>query len=188
MKKIILILCLIIFGANVSSAFEPDYRQIYLNMDVPKFSYMHGLDSGQYYDNKSSTWSPYPLFRLSSVLYFKSITIHPGYYLLTPTVHKGSDYLLMKENGMVRYIIPIYQKELVPEGFYEAHIPQPKLLVTQRIYKNVVNFVGTHFKRAQKKPTPASYLEVNDIDNNFVSIVVYYGPYRYYTIFRTVQL
>jgi len=188
MKKFILILCIIIFGANASFAFEPDYRQLYLDSEVPTFSYVHGMDPGQYYDYKTSTYAPYPLFRLSSTLYFKTVTVTPGYYLLCPTVHKGSDFLLFKENGLVRYIIPVYKKELVPQGFYEAHIPQPKLLVTQKIVKNFVNFVGKHFKSAQKRPTPGSYLEVNDLDNNFVQIVVYYGPYRYYIIFRTVKL
>ena len=188
MKKFILIILMLILSSNISFASEPDYRQIYLDMEVPTFSYVHGIDPGQYYDNRTSTWSPYPLFRLSSTLYFRSIKVVPGYYLLSPTTHKGGDFLLFKENGLVRYIIPVYKKELVPEGFYESHIPQPRLLVSQKLYKAFVNFVGAHVKSAQRKPTPGSYLEINDLDNNFVQIVVYYGPYRYYTIFRTVQL
>jgi len=191
MKKFILILCIIFFGvssANVAQAFEPDYRQIYLDMEVPTFSYVHGIDPMQYYDYKNTTYAPYPLFRLSSTLYFKSVKVVPGYYELSPTTHKGTDYVLFKENGLVRYIIPAYKKEIVPEGFYESHIPQPKLLVSQKLYKNFVNFVGKHIKSAQRKPTPGSYLEVNDLDNNFVQIVIYYGPFRYYLIFRTIQL
>jgi len=191
MKKIILVLCIIFIGAfhaSVSRAYEPDYKQIYMDLEVPTFSYVHGIDPGQYYDNKTSTWSPYPLFRLGSTLYFKSVSVVPGYYLLSPTTHKNEDFLLFKENGIVRYIIPVYKKELVPEGFYESRIPKQKLLVSQKLYKGFVNFVGKHVKSAQRKPTPGSYLEVNDLDNNFVQIVVYYGPYKYFTIFRTVQL
>lgn len=188
MKKIILTIFLVVFGINAAFSYEPDYRQIYMDLQVPTFSYIHGIDPGQYYDNKNSTWSPYPLFKLSSPIYFKTIAIPPGYYLLTPTTYKGDEYLLFKEVGLVKYIIPVYKKEIVPEGFYESHLRQPKLRFSQQIEKNIMTFTGKHFKNAQRKPIPQSYLEVNDLDNKFVSIIVYYGSYRYYTIFRTVQL
>lgn len=188
MRKIILILFLFIFTANLTFAYEPDYRQIYNDLQVPTFSYMHGIDPGQYYDNKNTTWSPYPLFRLCSSIYFKTITIPPGYYLLTPTTYKGSDYILFKEVGLVKYIIPVYKKEFVPEGFYDSHLPKPKLRFSQKLEKNIMTFVGKHFKNSQRKPIPQSYLEANDLDNKFVSIIVYYGPYRYYLIFRTSPL
>lgn len=188
MKRIVLILIFLVIGANLSFSAEPDYRQLYLNMQVPTFSYIHGIDPEQYYDNKTSTWSPYPLFRLSSPLYFKTITIVPGYYLLTPRTFKGDDYVLFKENGVIKYTIPVYKKELVPEGFYDSHIPKPKLTKTQRMNQAFFRWVGKHFKRAQKKPTPQAYIETNDLDNKFVSIIIYYGPYRYYMIFRTIQI
>jgi hypothetical protein len=187
MKKIILILFLIIFSANVSFASEPDYRQIYMDLEVPTFSYIHGIDPGQYYDNQNATYTPYPLFRLTSPIYFKTISVQPGYFLLTPITYKGNPYLLFKECGIIKYTIPVYNKELVPEGFYESHIPQPRLTTRQKMSKNFYHFIGTHFKTAQKKPAVKTYLEVNDLDNKFVSLIVYYGPYRYYTIFRTVQ-
>ena len=31
-------------------------------------------------------------------------------------------------------------------------------------------------------------IEITDLDNNFVSLVIYWGDYRYYTIFRTIRL
>lgn len=188
MKKIILIVFLLIFGTKASFCAEPDYRQIYLDLQVPTFSYVHGIDPGQYYDNKASTWSPYPLFRLSSTLYFKTIAIPPGYYLLTPKTYKGDDYVLFKENGVIKYTIPVYKKEFVPEGFYDSHIPKPKLTKTQRMNRAFFTWVGKTFKRAQKKPTPQAYLEINELDNKFVSVIVYWGPYRYYMIFRTIQI
>lgn len=178
----------ILASSSIAFAGEEDYRQIYMNLQVPSFSYMHGIDPAQYYDNKDATYSIYPLFRLTSPIYFKNITVKPGYYLLTPVEYKGEDYLLFKDNGLVKHIIPVYKKEFVPVGFYEAHIPQPKLRWRQRMTKNFYHFIGTHFKSAQKKPPVQSYLEVNDLDNNLVSIVVYYGAYRYYTIFRTVKM
>jgi len=181
-------LVLIIFSANVARASEPDYRQIYMDMQVPTFSYIHGVDPGQYFDNKDATYSTYPLFRLSSPLYFKTMTIASGYYLLTPVKYKGDDFLLFKDNGMVKYIVPVYKKEFVPEGFYEAHLPKPRLTPTQKLSKACYTFVGKHFKSAKRTPPKQTYLEVNDLDNKFICIIVYYGPYRYYTLLRTIQM
>lgn len=186
MKRFILIVFLFIFTANLSFAEETDYRQLYLDMEVPSFSYVHNIDPGQYYDYKDAAYSIYPLFRLSTTLYFKTIKIPSGYYHLTPVTHKGDNYILFKDNGVVKFIIPVYKKELVPEGFYESHIPQPKLNWKQRQSKRWYAFLAKHFKRAQRKLPVQSYLEVNELDNKFVAVIIYYGPYRYYTLFRTV--
>lgn len=177
------------FGlGGVCFAGEIDYKQIYLNLQVPSFSYVHGVDPGQYYDNKDAAYSIYPLFRLSSPIYFKSVTIMPGYYDLTPVVYKGSNYLLFKEAGAVKYTIPVYQKELVPEDFYDTHLPKQKYTNTQRMSLAFSRYLGKHFKSSQRKPPVKTYLEVTDLDNNFVSVVVYYGNYRYYTLFRTIAM
>lgn len=188
MKKVLLTLFLIFFVVGTAFSYEDDYLQLYSNLEVPNFSYMHGIDPGQYYDNQHAAYSVYPLFRLSSPLYFKNVTIMPGYYALTPREHKGSTYLFFKDNGAIKYIIPVYKKEIVPEGFYESHLPKPKLTKYQRMREWGYTFLGKHFKSSMKKPPVKTYLEVNDLDNSFVSIVVYYGNYRYYTIFRTVKL
>lgn len=188
MKKFILALFILIFSASCSYSYETDYRQIYMNLEVPKFSYMHALDPNQYFDYKSSTYAIYPLFRLSSPLYFKSITVAQGYYLLTPTVYKDKDYILFKTNGRVVYTIPVYKKEIVPEDFYDTHLPKPKLTKTQKLRKDTLTYIGTHFNKAQLKPTVKTFLEVNDLDNSFVQVIVYYGNYRYYTIFRSIQM
>lgn len=188
MKKLILILCLIFVFTNISFADETDYRQIYMDMQVPTFSYIHNIDPGQYYDYKDRAYTPYPLFRLSSPLYFKTVTIPPGYYELTPISYKGDPFIFFKDNGIIKYTIPVYKKEFVPVGFYESHIPQPKLTRKQKISKGWYSFLGKHFKSAQRKPAPQNFIELNDLDNKFVSIIVYYGPYRYYTLFRTIQM
>jgi hypothetical protein len=187
MKKAILILILIILG-NISFSEEVDYKGIYMDMPVPNFSYVHGIDPGQYYDNKDAAYSVYPLFRLSSPLYFKTITIVPGYYDLTPVLYKDNNYLLFKEAGVVRYTIPVYKKEMVPEDFYATHLPKPKYTQTQKMSLAFSRYLGKHFKSSQRKPLVQSYLEVTDLDNKFVSIVVYFGSYRYYTLFRTVAM
>lgn len=190
MKKAVFVLFLILLGSvglsSVCFGAEIDYKQIYTDMPVPTFSYIHGIDPGQYYDNKDAAYSIYPLFRLSSPIYFKTITIMPGYYDLTPVLYKDNNYLLFKEAGVVKYIIPIYKKEMVPEDFYATHLPKPKYTRTQRISLAFSRFLGKHFKSSQRKPPVQSYLEVTDLDNNFVSIIVYFGAYRYYTLFRTV--
>lgn len=185
MKKVVVILILMVLG-RMSLADEIDYKRIYLDMPVPAFSYVHGVDPGQYYDNKDAAYSIYPLFRLSSPIYFKSVTIMPGYYDLTPVLYKGSNYLLFKEAGAVRYTIPVYKKELVPEDFYDTHLPKQKYTNTQRMSLAFHRYLGKHFKSSQRKPPVKTYLEVTDLDNNFVSVVVYYGNYRYYTVFRTI--
>lgn len=185
MKKAVLILILIFFG-GISFCEGIDYKQIYTGLEVPTFSYIHGIDPGQYYDNKDAAYSIYPLFRLSSPLYFKTVTIMPGYYDLTPVEYKHNNYLLFKDSGIVKYTVPVYKKELVPEGFYDTHLPKPKLNRTQRMSLAFNRYLGKHFKNSQRKPPVKSYLEVFDLDNQFVSIVVYFGAYRYYTLFRTV--
>lgn len=188
MKKIFLAIFLSVTFANVLFAADFDYQKVYRNLIVPKISYLHNIDPDQQFDTKGYTWSPYPLFRLSSPLYFKKISIAPGYYSLTPREHEDKYYILFKEAGKVRHIIPAYKREFVPEGFYEKNLPQPKLTFSQKLEINTSNFIGKWFPSAKRKPFPKSYLEVTDLDNNFVSIVIYYQEFRYYTVFRTVKL
>lgn len=164
-----------------------NYPQIYNDLQIADFSYLHNIDPDQYYDMKDTSWSPYPLLRLNSSIYFKGITIEPGYYLLTPREHNDKWYLLFKQNGTVSYIIPVYERDIVPEMFYETHIPKPKLTKSQKIHMGVLNFVG-NFKSSKRKEPVQCYMEINDLENYFVSIVIYYGNHKYSTIFRTIRL
>lgn len=187
MKKLILLLAILSFGLG-ASAKNVDFEQVYRDLEVPTHKYVHGVDPGEYYDTQSSTWSPYPLFRLASPIFFKSIAIEPGYYALTPREHKGSWYILFKDNGKVKYIVPVYDREVVPMGFYEDHIPQPKLSISQSLHIKAMDTIGKFFPSAKRKPTPQAYLESTDLEHNYLSLVIYFGNYRYYTIFRTIQL
>lgn len=187
MKKIILILFLLFIGTSVIAE-QGDYKQIYRELEVPDFSYVHGIDPGEYYDTKDASWSPYPLFRLTSPIFFKNITVEPGYYLLTPREHKGNWYILFKEAGTVKYIIPAYNRDIVPEMFYDENIPKPKLTPTQKFHINALNLIGKVAKSSKRKPAPQTYLELTDLEDNFLSIVIYWGNHRYYTIFRTIKL
>ena len=96
--------------------------------------------------------------------------------------------MLFKEAGKVKYIIPVYDREIVPVTFYDDNLPQAKLTPSQKIHLKMLDVVGKAVPSAKRKPTPKTYLETTDLDNNFVSIVIYWGDYRYYTIFRTIQL
>ena len=187
MKKLALLLGLFIFAMSVSAK-DVDYEQVYRDLEVPTLKYVHNIDPGEYYDTQNSTWTPYPLLRLTTALYFKSVAIEPGYYLLTPREHKGDWYMLFKEGGKIKYIVPIYDREIVPLTFYDENLPQPKLSPTQKIHLVLLDTMGKFVPSAKRKPTPKTFLEVTDLDNNFISLVVYWGSYRYYTIFRTIQL
>lgn len=164
-----------------------DYAQIYNDLEIPTFSYLHDIDPDQYYDMKDTTWSEYPLLRLNSPIYFKSITIEPGYYLLTPREHKGNWFMLFKQNGVVKHIIPVYNRDYTPEMFYDEHIPKPKYTTAQKIHMGFLDFIG-NFKSTKRRTPVQTYLEVNDLENYFVSIVIYYGSHKYSTIFRTIRL
>lgn len=165
-----------------------DVEQMYRDMPVPTFKYVHNVDPGEYQDVMYSTWSPYPLFRLTAPLFFKTIAIEPGYYLLTPREHDGAWFILFKEAGKVKYIVPCYKKEMVPIDFYKNHLPQIKLTKTQLIREKALKFIGKNVKSSKRQPIPDTYLEASDLDNNFISIIVYWGNYRYYFVLRTTQL
>ena len=177
-----------IFAVLDVSAKNIDYEQIYRDMEAPKVKYIHDVDPGEYFDTKDSTWSPYPLFRLTSAVYFKDIEIEPGYYLLTPREYKGDWYILFKEAGKIKYIIPVYDREVVPVTFYDDNIPKPKYTPSQKIHLAMLDVMGKVVPSAKRKPAPSTYLEATDLDHNFVSLVIYWGDYRYYTILRTIRL
>src|SRR5574344_160518 len=144
MKKILLIIFILFLTINSAYSFDTDYAEIYRSLEMPDFSYIHDIDPKQYYDNMNASYSVYPLFRLCSPLYFKSITIIPGYYDLTPREHDGKEYILFKYQGLVKYIIPAYKKELVPEGFYETHLPKQKKVWYQKFRDGFYKFIGDH--------------------------------------------
>lgn len=164
-----------------------NYSQIYNDLEPADFSYLRNIDPDQYYDTKDATWSIYPLLRLISPIYFKNITIEPGYYLLTPREHNGKWYMLFKQNGKVMHIIPVYERDYTPEMFYDEHIPKPKLTPSQKIHMGFLDLIGKA-DSTKRKSQVQTYLEVNDLENYFVSIIVYYGSHKYATIFRTIKL
>jgi hypothetical protein len=186
MKKYIFIIVFIFFVQGL--CYAEDYRKIYKDTPVPDFAYLHGIDPKHYFENKDASYSVYPLLRLSSPLYFKTITIKPGYYDLTPREHKGKVYILFKQNGIVVHILPTFKKETVPIDFYKTRLPEPKYTFTQKIGNAMHNFVGKNFKGAKRKQLAKTYLEVNDESDNFVVLVIYYNTQRYYVLTRAVKM
>lgn len=164
-----------------------NYVEIYNNLEPANFSYIHDIDPEQYYDIKDTTWAPYPLLRLNSYIYFKTQSIEPGYYLITPREHKGKWYMLFKQNGKVSHIIPVYERGIVSETFYKTHLSKPKLTPSQKIHMGFLGILG-HFDSTKRREPVKSYMEINDLENYFVSIVIYYGAHKYSTIFRTIKL
>ena len=164
-----------------------NYSDIYNHLEPADFSYLHNIDPDQFYDMKDTAWSVYPLLRLNSTIFFKNQAIEPGYYLLTPREHNGKWYMLFKQNGQVVHIIPVYDRDYTPESFYDRHIPKPKLTKTQKIHMKTLDIIGKKKSSKRKEPIK-SFLEVNDLDNYFISIIIYYGGHKYSTIFRTIRL
>lgn len=187
MKKFFLVLLVSIFGI-CAFADDVDYEKIYRDTPVPKHTYIHDIDPGEFYDMQQTTWSPYPLFRLTAPLFFKSIAIEPGYYLLTPREHNGKWFMLFKVQGKVKYIIPVFDRQITPESFYKDNLEVPKTTWSQRVNIGFLDFVGTHFKSAKRKPEPQTYLEMFDLDNNFLLIILYWGNHNYRMVLRNIQL
>lgn len=187
MKKFVTVLAFI-FCAASALAGDFDYEKTYLELEPADFTYVHDIDPDETWETRNSTWSPYPLFRLISPIYFKNITIKPGYYLLTPREQDGKWYILFKETGRVKYIIPCYNRDFTPEFFYDENLPKPKLSIGQALMVKTTNFFGRFCPSMKKPPIPSTYLEATDLDNHFLSLIIYWGEFRYYTIFRTIPL
>lgn len=186
MKKI-LFTFLTLFFLSPSVNADIDYVSIYNGLEEPTFQYIHGIDPDQFYDIKNYAWAPYPLLRLNQEVFFKKQKIEPGYYLLTPREHEGKWYILFKMNGVVKATVPCYKDEIVPKGFYEVNLPKEKLTPSQKIHLGFINMVG-HLNSAKRKKAPNTYLELEDLDNDFISMVIYYGSKRYYILLRSKML
>ncbi len=186
MKKLLLIFTIIMFTIQSAKA-DIDYVQIYNSLEEPTFQYIHGIDPDQYFDIQNYAWAPYPLLRLNQEVYFKKQKIDAGYYLLTPREHDGKWYVLFKENGVVKATVPCYKNEIVPVGFYEANLPKEKLTFSQKIHIGFVHLVGK-VNSAKRKKAPNTFLELEDLDNDFISMIIYYGSRRYYILLRSKML
>ena len=186
-KKIVDTLLITFFIFFVSNAvFAENYPAMYEEAQPANFELVHNLDPFQNEDYQKYAWSPFPLFRLSSDVYFKGQTIPAGYYILTPRTMNGKEYIFFKEAGTVKYIIPVMKKDLVPIDFYHTKIPEPKYTKWQSFCKKTRDGFYTVFRNSsQKSPPPSSYIVTEIIDGNYYLIVVYYGEHKYYMVFKS---
>ena len=188
-KKILLslyLLTLLVVFADGNTV-NPDltnWEDIYEQQEAADFEYIFGIDPYQNDEYKNYMYSPYPLFRLGVPLIFKTTTITPGYYQLTPREKNGKIWILFKENGRISYTIPIYKEGSVDKTFWENKLPHEKLNIYQKISKNTKNFIGKKFgSKNQRTPIPNAYIEFDD-KGNYYNMILYYGDKKYYLIFK----
>ena len=181
MKKIFLINIILMFMlANATFASEADkFIQKYENAQLADFELVHNLDPYQVEEYYRYAWAPYPLFRSSIDLYFKSIHIEPGYYILTPRVVKDRQYVFFKQSGKVVYIIPVCDTNMVSPAFYKDRLPEPKRNVFGKIYVKSRRTFYKVFRKGKKQEPPKSYVEASTIDNEFYRIDLYFGAECY---------
>lgn len=185
--KILILSVLFLFCAGIPafSGEKETYEEIYQKLEMADFEYIFGIDPYQAEDYTKYMYSPYPLFRVGVPFIFKEIKIDPGYYILTPRKKGGRTYVLFKEQGRVKYLIPVYNIDLVSPTFYDQYIPERKKTVWQKICEKTSNTIGRAFpKSTQRMPAPKAYIEVNDIDREFYQVILYYGEHKYYMLFR----
>ena len=169
---------------NIPNSKLKNYDEIYEMLEEPDFEYIFGLDPYQADEYTQYMYTPYPLFRTGVNLIFKSKTIPPGYYLLTPREKNGKTWILFKENGKVSYVIPIYKEETVPEEFYEDKFPHPKPNFYQKIRNKTMYFIGTKWgHKNQRTPIPKAYIDFNDM-GMYWDMILYYGDKKYYLLFK----
>ena len=185
MRKILIIL-LILLSAQASFATK-DYEKLYNEAELPTFKLMHDLDPYQDEDYFNYTWSPYPLFRTATTLYFKDVTIPPGYYLLAARNVQGKDYMFFKASGKVKYIVPIIETDTVLEDSYKQKIPEKKLTKTQKLRKKTTHFLNNLSKNTKKIDPPTSFIQAQQLDSQFMEVVYYYGNKKYTMYFRTTS-
>lgn len=186
LKILILLLASTFLFQTPSFANEKEaYEEIYEKLEPADFEYMFGIDPHQAEDYTKYMYSPYPLFRVGVPFIFKNTEIKPGYYILTPRKKDGKTFVLFKEQGRVKYLIPVYETDLVDPLFYDQYIPERKDGFWEKARKKASNTIGRLFpKHTQRMPAPKAYIEVNDIERQFYQVILYYGTQKYYMIFR----
>ena len=166
-------------------AAEENFHKIYDELESANFEYIFGIDPYQAEEYTKYMFSPYPLLRTGVSFVFKDIIIPPGYYLLTPRKHEGRTYVLFKEQGRVKYMVPCYKVDMTTTESYDQYIPKPKQSKWKKLKTKTSDVVGkTMPKKTKRKPIPKAYMEINDIDGEFYQVVLYYDTGKYYLIFK----
>ena len=181
MKRLLIIITIVL--SSINNAFCEDYNALYENIKPFGTTLYNDIDPFEDEDTIKYAYNPYPLFRTSAYLYSQEMVIEPGYYTITPRKLKGEYYVLFKQGGKVRFIVPVAKKEMTPVNFYKANIPERKKTKWQKFSESVSNKFYTLSIKSQKVPPPKSFVKV-DTDIRFVIVTVYYGEDKYTLLFR----
>lgn len=169
---------------NNTCAQADELDEIYEKLEEAPFDYIFGIDPYQADEYTKYIYSPYPLFRSGVTLIFKSKTIPPGYYLLTPREKDGKTYILFKENGKISYVVPVYRTDKIHEGYYEEKFPHAQMSLTKKTGNKFMDFIGKKWGHRNKRtPIPQAYIEFNDA-GVYWDMILYYGEKKYYLIFK----
>ena len=102
---------------------------------------------------------------------------------------KVVDIALLEDSKLMEFISSSNEINYAVGDIYLAKIqkvrPSLNAVFVELGYEQVVEEAAyTWFNRI----IAIRYMEINDLENYFVSIVIYYGNHRYSTIFRTIRL
>ncbi len=180
MKKLLIIIFILFLS---SAVYAEDYDALY-NAAEPFGSKLYNdIDPFEDEDAIKYAYSPYPLFRTSTTLYFKDYTIDAGYYSLVPRKLKGEYYVLFKQGGKVKFIIPIAKKEATPLNFYNANLPKIKQTKMQKAAGAIRKKFYNISKDSMKMEPPKSLIHV-DVEVKYIIIIFYYGEDKFTLLFR----
>ena len=187
MKQLFFIFMIIIFLSQ--SAFcADDYLKLYEDAQPYHTKFFNDVDPYQDEDSMKYAWSPYPLFRLSENLYFKQhFKIEPGYYLLTPRKLEDKYYVLFKQNGKVKFIVPAVKVTNTPINFYPQNTPHKKPTVWGKIGQKLADAANGVCRDNKRQKPPQSLLKMEN-KNPFYVLHFYYGDKCFILVFKNTNL
>lgn len=197
MKKIFTYFIFIFFIAEIliiqpAAAFgKINYELIYEDMPILDFMYESGVDPEESGDYEDFIISPYVLVRLPVMLQNKKKVLYPGYYLVKPEKRDGYRFVIFKQKGRVRAIVPIYKKYRVNplEVFPEPEEPKHSWYVAP--FVKIWDAAKWPFKKLLKRRKPLKpprakaefeYIE----DGNFYDMKLYIEDSLYKMLFKLV--
>lgn len=179
--SIFVLLCSFAFSAD-------DYLKLYEEAQPYNSRFFNDVDPWQDEDSLKYAWSPYPLFRSSEPLYFKNFfKIDPGYYLLTPRTIEKKDYVLFKQNGKVKFIVPAVKVTNTPVGFYPQNTPHKKPTFWGKVGQKLADAANGVCKDNKRQKPPQSLMKMEN-RAPFYILHFYYGEHCYILVFKNTNL
>ena len=187
MKRLIYIFTVLILLSSCAFCAD-DYLKLYEEAQPYGSKFFNDIDPWQDEDSLKYAWSPYPLFRSSEPLYFKNyFKIEPGYYLLTPRELDNKYYVLFKQNGKVRFIVPVVQVKLTPVNFYPQNTPHKKPTFWGKVGQKLADVANGVCRDNKRQKPPSSLLKMEN-KTPFYVMHFYYGERCYIMVFKNTNL